>query len=60
MICARCDQPIGRDEDHEPVDHHTASGPGMTVYVHVRPCRPARQQRFPTPPPERHKPRRRR
>lgn len=60
MFCARCDQPILPGEESRPVDHHAASGPGTTVYVHVRLCQPARQQAYPVRPPERHKPRRRR
>jgi hypothetical protein len=47
MICARCDKPIRRDEKYQPVDNHAASGPGSTLYIHVRRCPRAPQQTFP-------------
>lgn len=47
MICARCSQPIRRDEEYERIDHPRPTGPGLTVYVHERRCHPARQQTSP-------------
>lgn len=40
MICARCDKPILEGEQYVKVDHHGASGPGTTEYVHAERCVP--------------------
>jgi hypothetical protein len=41
MICARCDEELreGDDYDRESIDG--ATGPGVTIYRHRWPCRPA-------------------
>ncbi|WP_435279370.1 hypothetical protein [Streptomyces sp. 1222.5] len=44
MICARCSQPIRRDEERKQIDHPRPTGPGLTVYVHAERCQPAPQQ----------------
>ena len=35
MICARCDKPIGRDEQALPVDKTSTSGRGITLHDHA-------------------------
>lgn len=48
MRCARCDEPIRQGERYRTIDHHAASGPGVTLHVHEKPCKPAPQQRYPS------------
>jgi hypothetical protein len=48
MTCARCDQPFGPDEKRVPVDHHSPSAAGTTVYVHAFLCKRAPRQTYPT------------
>lgn len=50
MFCARCGQPILQSEGRRAVDHHAATGPGTTVYVHTRPCQQPPQQTYQRPP----------
>lgn len=47
MKCARCGEPIRPDEAYRKVDHHAASGPGVTLHVHERRCKPLPQQTYP-------------
>ncbi|MFB7779524.1 hypothetical protein [Streptomyces bauhiniae] len=47
MICARCAQPILRDEPSEKIEHHGGTGVGATMDVHARPCKAAPQQTYP-------------
>lgn len=35
MICARCDEPIQKDEPYVTRDIEAASGPGAIVHLHV-------------------------
>ncbi|GGT70781.1 hypothetical protein GCM10010207_81260 [Streptomyces atratus] len=46
MMCDRCHQPVTREES-KPYEVPGASGPGITIYVHKRPCalpsRPSRK-----------------
>lgn len=44
MFCARCDQPIGRDEGYRTHDEIRPTGPGVTITVHAKPCKPAAPQ----------------
>lgn len=37
MMCDRCHQPVTREES-KPYNVPGASGPGITIYVHKRPC----------------------
>jgi hypothetical protein len=48
MLCARCDEPIRPDETPRPVDHHSPSAGGSTVYVHDYLCKRAPRQTYPT------------
>ena len=50
MICARCDQPIDRDDEYVQVDHAAPTGPGTTVYVHEKRCVQTPRQTYPTRP----------
>lgn len=47
MICARCDKPM-KDEDAEPVDYDSPSGPGTTLHVHRQGCKRTPQQTTPS------------
>lgn len=40
MICARCDEPIRRNELTRRINRHAGTGAGGFEYVHVRPCLP--------------------
>ncbi|WP_302852147.1 hypothetical protein [Streptomyces lunaelactis] len=35
MICARCQQPILRDQDYETLGKFSSSGAGATIVVHT-------------------------
>lgn len=41
MICARCDEPLREGDDYDEQSIDGASGPGITIYRHRQPCRPA-------------------
>jgi hypothetical protein len=45
-ICVRCDQPM-RDNEAKAVPKMSPSGPGMTLYLHKVPCKPAPHQSAP-------------
>jgi hypothetical protein len=47
MFCARCDQPIGRDEETRTHDEPRPTGAGVTITVHAKSCKPTRQQTSP-------------
>ncbi|MGI5517257.1 hypothetical protein [Streptomyces sp. CA-106131] len=40
MICARCDEPIKKDEPYVTRDIEAASGPGAVIHLHPW-CQPA-------------------
>ncbi|MBB4791561.1 hypothetical protein BJY54_002173 [Streptomyces nodosus] len=47
-LCDRCGGRITPDEDYRPYDIPAASGAGITVFVHARPCRRAQLQTSPS------------
>ena len=49
-ICARCDEMILPDEPRETHDVLSPTGPGTTVTIHARACKPAQpRQTYPAP-----------
>jgi hypothetical protein len=44
MFCARCDKPIRPGQPYKPYDIMSPTGPGTTVYLHVKPCTPVPTQ----------------
>jgi hypothetical protein len=47
-ICASCDMRLHPGEER-PLDHNSPTGPGITLYVHREPCKPAQTQTAPAP-----------
>ncbi|MYV48585.1 hypothetical protein [Streptomyces sp. SID2888] len=47
-LCDRCGKRITPDEDYRPYDIPAGSGAGITVFLHVRPCRRAQLQTAPS------------